>query len=363
MILITTQNFLPDIGGIQIYLTGLADALAKRGHNLSIFCDAHRDSEPFDKKKPYEIVRFAGPKPWQRWRKGQAVARRLRRGGVRAVIADSWKSLERLPASVLGNTSVICIAHGAEFLVPADSPKWRRIARVLAKANIVAANSDFTGELVRPFLSAKNSLRVVLPGVYPPYGASPDAPVRPAHAEPRILTIARFDSYKGIDTVLQAIAKLRSDRPNIRYDIVGDGDDRERLAKLADDLGLKDIVRFWGRVSEETKAELLRGADVFALPNRREPGEVEGFGIVFVEAGAFALPSVAGKDGGTASAVIDGHTGLMVDGDDPGAVVAALSRLLGDNALAGELGFAAYHRFWSEFAWDAAIARFEALLQ
>lgn len=362
MILITTQNFLPDIGGIQIYLTGLADALSTRGHSLNVFCDACADSAEFDRAKPYRIARFGGLRPWQRWRKGRAIVRRLRQGDGDTLIADSWKSLEHLPASMLSKSRVICIAHGAELLARPNSAKWRRIARALAKADIVAANSDFTGELVRPFLSSRSSLRVVLPGVYPPHGAERSVVARGPRAPSRILTIARFDPYKGIDTMLRAVAKLASRHSEIRYDIVGDGNDRERLHALAGALGLNDRVRFWGRVAEEKKAELLRAADIFALPNRSERGEVEGFGIVFVEAGAFALPSVAGKDGGTSSAILDGKTGLIADGEDEQAVAAALSQLLDDADLAGRLGLAGHERFWREFSWDAAIARFESLL-
>ncbi len=174
MILITTQNFLPDIGGIQIYLTGLADALANSGHDVNVFCDADpgNGGPLFDEAKPYEIKRFGGPKPWLRWRKGRAIDRHLRQGRVDTVIADSWKSLEYLPASSLANSRVICIAHGAELLARRGTAKARRIERAFAKADIVAANSGFTAGLVKEFLSATCNLRVVLPGVYPPSGAA-----------------------------------------------------------------------------------------------------------------------------------------------------------------------------------------------
>jgi phosphatidylinositol alpha-1,6-mannosyltransferase len=112
-------------------------------------------------------------------------------------------------------------------------------------------------------------------------------------------------------------------------------------------------------VSDTEKAALLSQCDVFALPNRREPGEVEGFGIVFVEAGAYGLPVIAGADGGTADAVIDGATGLLVDSANDAAVRDALVRLLENPAEADAMGRAGHARFWSQFAWDAAISRFE----
>jgi phosphatidylinositol alpha-1,6-mannosyltransferase len=147
--------------------------------------------------------------------------------------------------------------------------------------------------------------------------------------------------------------------PGIRYDIVGKGADNQRLQALAAELGVQHHVHFHGYISEAEKAELLSNADVFLLPNRREPGSVEGFGIVFLEAAAFGVPSVAGSDGGTRDAVLDGVTGLVVDGEEESAVADAICSLLFDPERREKLGRAAHARFWNEFAWDTAIARFE----
>jgi phosphatidylinositol alpha-1,6-mannosyltransferase len=98
------------------------------------------------------------------------------------------------------------------------------------------------------------------------------------------------------------------------------------------------------------------------MPNRREPGSVEGFGIVFLEASAFGLPSIAGADGGTGDAVLDGRTGLVVDAEAERNVVDALNQLLRDRATLETMGRAAHFRFWHEFAWEAAIKRFEDAL-
>src|ERR1051326_1313289 len=121
-------------------------------------------------------------------------------------------------------------------------------------------------------------------------------------------------------------------------------------------------VRFHGYVSERQKAELLKQATLFLEPTPREPGSVEGFGIVFVEAAAFGVPSVAGQDGGTADAVLHEQTGLVVDGANDRAVETAIFRLLADFAERERMGTAAHRRFWAEFAWPAAVRRFEHAL-
>jgi phosphatidylinositol alpha-1,6-mannosyltransferase len=201
-----------------------------------------------------------------------------------------------------------------------------------------------------------------LPGVDPPAGASETLPRHGTGSPPRLLTIARLEPRKGIDVVLRALPALARDHADVSYDIVGKGDDGGGLMRLADQLGISQRVRFHGYVSEEEKAPLLRRATLFLMPNRREPGSVEGFGIVFVEAAAFGVPSIAGHDGGTSDAVPHEQTGLLVDGADARSVETAILRLLTNSEERERMAVAAHRRFWNEFAWPAAVHRFEAAL-
>lgn len=362
MILFATQNFLPSIGGTQLYVTGLADALAARGHPIEVYCDAASKpaASAVDSARAYPIRRFGGLRPVMRRKKAWTVMQRLATGGVHAVITDTWKSLEHIPADALSRVTVLCLAHGSEFLVPRGSAKERRMRECLAKATIVAANSRFTADLVKPHLG-KTEARVLLPGVDPPAGSAPILTPWVA-APPRLMTMARLEPRKGIDTVLRALPALAREYPDISYDVIGKGEDRARLIRLAEQLGVAQRVRFHGYISEQEKAELLRRATVFLMPNRREPGSVEGFGIVFVEAAAFGVPSIAGADGGTSDAVLHEQTGLIADGDDPEAVERGIARLLSDPAQRQRMGEAAHRRFWHEFSWPAAVTRFEDAL-
>jgi phosphatidyl-myo-inositol dimannoside synthase len=364
MILFATQNFLPSIGGTQLYVTGLADALAARGHSIEVYCDAASAgaARKIDEARTYPICRFGGLRPLMRWQKARAVAKRIALGGVRAVIVDTWKSLEHFSRESLAGVRVLCLGHGSEFLTRPRSAKQRRMIECLAKADILAANSRFTADLARPFVGRETELRVVLPGVDPPAGASREYIRPPRDDGPQLLTIARLEPRKGIDAVLRALPALAKRHANVRYDVVGKGADLSRLTALAKSLGVDQRVKFHGYIPEAEKSELLGKADVFVLPNRREPGSVEGFGIVFVEAAAFGIPSIAGADGGTDDAVLDGETGLIVDGGKDPAIEAALLDLLGDAARREALGRAAQERFWREFAWPSAISRFEAAL-
>jgi phosphatidylinositol alpha-1,6-mannosyltransferase len=278
------------------------------------------------------------------------------------VIADSWKSIEGLSCDASAMAGILCLAHGAELLVPQDSAKGRRIASSFARASVIGANSNATAELARPFVRGRTELLVIWPALDPPTGAPRGFVRSPSGRGSRIISVARFDPYKGIDVVLQAVKQLEASHPRIAYDVVGDGADRVRLQALAHLLGVTDRVRFHGRISEQQKADLLMQADLFVLPNRSDAGEVEGFGLVFVEAGAWGLPAIAGADGGTTDAVVDGETGLLVDGTSVDAVSAVIARLLGDPESRLRMGRAGHERFWSLFVWDAAVARFEAAL-
>jgi phosphatidylinositol alpha-1,6-mannosyltransferase len=361
MILFATHNFLPSIGGTQLYVTGLADALAARGHAVEIYCDAASKAAAaqVDSARTYPIRRFGGLRPVMRRSKAWAVMQRLGSGGVRTIVTDTWKSLEFISADALKGAKVFCLAHGSEFLVPNGSAKERRMRECLAKASVVATNSHFTAALVEPHIGGKTMLRVILPGVDPPAGARADVQLQDSATAPRLLTIARLEPRKGVDTVLHALPALAGDHPEITYDVIGKGEDRARLLGLAEQLGVSDRVRFHGYISEQQKAALLNSATLFLMPNRREPGSVEGFGIVFVEAGAFGVPSIAGSDGGTSDAVQHEQTGLVVDGANDHAVEGAISTMLANGTGRERMGIAAHRRFWSEFAWPAAVQRFE----
>jgi phosphatidylinositol alpha-1,6-mannosyltransferase len=148
--------------------------------------------------------------------------------------------------------------------------------------------------------------------------------------------------------------------PDVQLAIAGGrGRDRRRLEARAGKLGVTDRVRFLGAVPDAALAPLYASADVFSMPCRdRWLGlEAEGFGIVFVEAAATGVPSVAGRSGGSHEAVIDGETGLVVDGRSAREVRAALDRLLADDELRARMGLAARDRAVSAFSYDSLVER------
>ena len=339
MIALLTQCFPPDRGGIETLMGQMALALHRSGRPVVVLADHIRGDGP-EPAWPFAVRRFGGPRPWRRWRKARALAA-LR---PTAVLADSWKSLEALPA---GAPHTVVLAHGNEFLRGREA----RMRAALKRAAVVAANSAYTAGLLAGL--HEHVAVVNLPLAPPPAMARVTPPGR------RIIGIGRLEPRKGFDRVIEALPGL----PGASFSLVGAGADLARLAGLAEALGVAGRVAFLGPLAEAEKAQALADADVFAMPARQAGASVEGYGLAYLEAAWFGLPSLAGMAGGAADAVLHGQTGLVVDGADPAAVRDGLAALLDDPALCRRLGDAARERVQRELSWEAVLPRYLSLLE
>ncbi|MCA1645521.1 MAG: glycosyltransferase family 4 protein [Chloroflexi bacterium] len=175
-----------------------------------------------------------------------------------------------------------------------------------------------------------------------------------------LLTVARLIPRKGIDTVIRA---MRSLPPNVEYRVVGAGPDAPRLRELAFSEGVGERVHFLGRLNDRALADEYRRCSIFVLPARRTiTGDLEGYGLVYFEAAAWGRPVIAGRSGGEVDAVVDGRTGVLVDGDSPEQLGATLAALLSDPARMAALGAAGRHRVETTHNWPAAAAVVDATL-
>jgi len=176
------------------------------------------------------------------------------------------------------------------------------------------------------------------------------------NGEPWVITVARLETYKGIDMAIKAVAECRRGGLKVNYLVVGAGKKKKTYVKLAEELEIADAVRFVGNVPDLDLPLLLNASTAYIGVSRRADGtRVEGFGVALAEASACGLPVIAGQSGGLAEAVRDGETGLVVDPDDPAAVAAALKRLLGDQLLARRLGQGGRKAVETLYNWDRVI--------
>jgi len=362
MILIATQTFAPVRGGMEIYMTSLASELAKAGHEVMVFADG-KDVGPVPQAK-YILRRFGGWRPLRRLNKRRATAELFASRIMEGVICDSWKSVEAV--SKRFPPPIVVLAHGGEYPVSPSRRKKRRIMAALARCTGILANSRFTAEAVKPYLPKPDDprLKIVHPPITPLSKPSPEAQREIgsyiAGRSPVISVLARLEARKGIDRVIGALPAVLAKYPGTVFLIGGSGEDENRLRALTEEKGVGKSVVFLGTLSNDRKSALLSNTDVFAMPVRRVGTSVEGFGIAYVEAAWFGVPSLGGKEGGAQDAVIDGKTGLLCDGENQTEITLKLLQLLDDELLRRKYGIMAQTRAETELLWSHALPKFLA---
>jgi len=172
-----------------------------------------------------------------------------------------------------------------------------------------------------------------------------------------ILSVGRLSRRKGFDQVIKALPSLLKSGLDVKYALIGIGEDGQYLKDLAVQFGVEDRVHFLGHVEAIDLPRWYNACDIFAMPNREINGDTEGFGLVFLEAAACGKPSIAGLAGGTGSAVLDGETGIRVDGDSLERITDSLEEMLTNSVLRMKLGERAMNRACADFSWEAVADR------
>lgn len=310
------------------------------------------------------------------WRASRALGETIRRREVRWLHAARCLPEGLLAAGLAARFGIryACFAHGEEVNPsnPETRPPWHRrsiyesrelglmVGLVLRRASFLIANSDNTARILteRWGLPAERVFRVH-PGVdterFVPARRDPAARERLGWGDRTVVvTVGRLQKRKGHDTLIRALRAVRERCPDVLYAIVGDGEERGALERLVEELDLGNSVRFMGGVSDDELVACYQQCDLFALANREIAGDIEGFGLVLLEAQACGRPVVAGDSGGTAETLDPGRTGVLVDCQGPEALAATLAELLTDRERLEAMGAAA--RAWVEerFDWEAS---------
>jgi phosphatidyl-myo-inositol dimannoside synthase len=360
-VLVVTPDFPPARGGIQHLVHRVVSHLRRFDVRVITLGDGDACRE-VDAGLPFPVERIApgrGPR--------QVTIARLNAAAVAA--ARTWRPDVVLNCHIVLSPGTAVIRRlwripVVQYVYAKEIGARPAVARhAMHHADRIIAISGYAEELALGVGAQASRIRRITPGVDLP------APERVAsideHArEPTILTIARLeDRYKGQDVVIRALTLVRQDVPEARYVVIGDGPLRPQLERLAAAHGVAEAVSFLGAVSDEERDEQLRRASVFTMPSRLPAGGFagEGFGIVYLEAGAFRVPVVAGNVAGALDAVVHGETGLLVDPADPIAVADALSTLLRDRGLARTMGRDG-EQFARSFAWPYIAEELEDVL-
>jgi phosphatidylinositol alpha-1,6-mannosyltransferase len=258
----------------------------------------------------------------------------------------------------------VLYAHGEEIQMRLTSRKLARLIPILYKgAASIIANSAHTKRLLVDIGVRPERIHVIHPGVNAAaFQANESAgeSIRLRHnlgGAFVLLTVGRLQRRKGQDMVIRALRLIKKQIPNVIYMIVGTGEEYGYLRELVKLEGVSESVVFVGSIPDEERSAYYSACDVFVMPNRQVDADIEGFGIVFLEAGAAARPVIGGLSGGTAEAIQEGVTGLRVDGDSVQAIAAAVIELLTDLEHARAVGKRARQWVETAFTWESIVER------
>ena len=360
-ILLITNDLGPHLGGIETFLLGLLGEL--KGEEIIIYTSKQSSSEDFDlvlaKKMGVKILRDRAKVLLPTPRVVRNISKVIKEFnceiawfGAAAPLALMAQKLKKY-----GINRTIAITHGHEVWW-AKLPFFRRAMRSIGNGcDVVTYLGSYTRDAIEGALGEHPELVQIAPGialdVFTPGPKPVDLVERyRLKSVPTILCVGRLVKRKGQDKLIKALPKIKDEFPNVKLLLVGEGPLRKKLSKLVKKLRLEDNVIFTGRVSYEELPKYFRVGDIFAMPARtRNFGlEVEGLGIVYLEASATGLPVIVGSSGGAPDALIQGETGYVVDGRNTLEIARQISYLIRDPESARRLG--AKGRDWIESNWS-----------
>lgn len=375
--LLLSENFPPAKGGSGRWFFDLYSRLPRDRYILAV--GRHDAQETFDAGHNLDVRRF--PLHSDRWDLRNLPALRyyercvrtlhhlVRREGVTRIhcarcLPEGW--MARL-LRLAGGPPYDCYVHGEDAETAATSRElgWM-VHHVFTGAERLICNSANTARLVAATWAVPcGKIRVLHPGVdasrFVPAPRDAALRWRLGWDGPVILTVGRLQKRKGHDVLIRALPRIRERFPDVLYSIVGDGEEREDLMTLVSQLGLGAHVQFLRDVDEATLLRCHQQCDVFVLPNRAVGRDIEGFGIVLLEAQACAKPVVAGESGGTAETMRPGETGLVVDCTEPEPLAGTIATLLADAGRRERFGAAGRKWVRETFDWPRIMPGARAL--
>ncbi len=372
--LLFSTGFPPLVGGVPSFM--YARCLA-HPEGLDVMAAACEGSAAFDQRQPFNTFRFRyffhpvysflGPlkriSQLLRAMKALTVRFRAQQYDVVEVVTFFPGVLAALLFRKRRKFSLVCFAHGDDVLRPQRFWYSKKVfAWGLRTVDLFVANSRYTRNLL--IHAGVSSNRIVI--IHPPLDFARfrrrGNPLSIKAALPphdlMLLTICRLTPKKGIDRIIQLMPSLKKRFPNLLYVVGGEGEDLPRLKMLADDYDVKESVVFVGKISEDKIVDTYVCADVFVMLTRPIPrgDAVEGFGIVFLEAGSQRVSVVGPNIGGSGDAIIDGETGYLVNPNDLNEIKSRLVALLGNPALRKSMGEAGRKRAFVESNWQPLLS-------
>lgn len=370
-ILLLTDSFLPHAGGSREYYYNIYRELASRKDvEITVVTKKVPGWRSFDKQSALPSLRifrqFKPLKSWKLWELPKAIFplfhtiwRTMRDSPTAIHVGDLYpQGVIALCLKKVARIPFVIYCHGEE-ITQTDRFRYQpRIRnRIYRNAAKIVANSEFTvRQLLRIGIDANRIVKIT-PGVdterFVPTASDPEL-IHQYQLAGKIvvLTVGRLVPRKGHRASLQAFASACRTFDNVHYVIAGAGPEENTLRRFAKELGIEQKVTFAGLVKSEDLPRLYAMCDIMLLANRQElNGDVEGFGIVFLEASAAGKPVIGCNSGGATEAISDGLTGFVAQPDDTEQLASILRKLLSDCELRERIGAAGRSRALADFSW------------
>jgi phosphatidylinositol alpha-1,6-mannosyltransferase len=359
MYLIVTRSFPPELGGMQSLMWGLAKEMSKN-FMIKVFADFQEGHKEFDERLNFSIERVGGIKFLRKIRKAQLIDEISKENKIDGIIGDHWKSLELLKS----NKKKYCLIHGKEINHPKGGRLNNRILKVLNNVEKVIANSNYTKNLAIEIGVNQEKIIVINPGVNQVNELDKKSTEKVESLlkvkMPRLITVSRFDKRKNHEKIIMALRNLKQIYPDIVYICIGYGEEEENIKKLVKELDLDSQVMFFKDISDNLKNALVARSNIFVMPSVIHKSSVEGFGIAYVEAAQYSIPSLGGKDGGASDAISHGKTGLICDGNNLDDIYSSLNSMIESKKYI-ELGKNA-KEYASKFHWEKILEEYKKIL-
>ncbi len=359
MYLIVTRAFPPELGGMQSLMWGLTKEMSKN-FMIKVFADYQKNHKEFDNKENFSIERVGGIKFLRKIRKAQLINEFLKENKVQGIIADHWKSLELIKT----NKKKYCLIHGKEINHPKGNSINKRIIKVLNNVDKIIANSEYTKNLAITIGLNQDKVVVINPGINHAKELNNKSLEKVESLlkikTPRLITVSRFDKRKNHEKIIMSLRNLKQIYPDIVYICIGYGKEEENIKKLVKELDLSSQVMFFKNISDDLKNALIAKSNIFVMPSIIHKSSVEGFGIAYIEAGQYGVPSIGGKDGGASDAINHNNTGLICDGNNLDDVYSTLNSMI-ENKKYLELGKNA-KEYASKFEWRKILEEYKKIL-
>jgi len=374
---LAVDAYMPWSGGSRIYYDNLYQRLSDQYHlRVNVETSHCEGDETFDREFSSDMLRINrhGTRltDWKVRRAPLLVRKMLRIARTASQVAPAAihcgdlfpQDFAGMLMHKLRGTPLLVFVHGDEISQTEGRRLQPRLRNAIYRAadSVVVANR-FAYERVINILGSVDRVTMITPGVdmnrfYPGPRPAWICDQFQVGDDPLLVTVGRLVKKKGHETVLRSLPVLLRKYPHLKYLIVGDGPERGRLEVITSELGLRGSVSFAGNVPNYNVGDFYRAADIFCLVNQEDAyGDIESFGMVFVEAGACGKPVIGGRSGGTSQSILDGQTGMLCDPENVSQLCELLGVLISKPEVRRRMGDAGLTRAQLDFSWDSRAAQ------